>query len=102
MRAFEIPVSAQAQVFSLILNNTNYTFSLHWCVASNCWVLDISDADDVPLVGGIAVVTGCDLLFPYRYLGFVGSLVAMTEGDYDTPPTFANLGDEGKLYYVTP
>lgn len=32
------------------------------------WALDLYDSDGVPLVQGIALVTGLDLLFPYRHL----------------------------------
>ena len=32
------------------------------------WYLDIFDADDAPLILGILLAVGLDLLYPYRYM----------------------------------
>jgi len=64
------------------------------------WVLDIADVSSDPIVQGIPLVTGCDLLAQYAYLGIPGQLVVQTDGSPDTMPTYANLGTNSHLYYV--
>jgi hypothetical protein len=66
----------------------------------NCWSLDIADISGNPIVQGIAVVTGADLLAQYRHLGFTGSLVVATTSNPDAIPTFANLGGDGNIYWI--
>ncbi len=67
----------------------------------NAWILDISDASGNPIVCGIAVVTGTDLLAPYVYLGFKCGIFAATEGDILMPPTWWNLEITGQIYIAT-
>jgi uncharacterized protein DUF6983 len=47
------------------------------------------------------LVTGADLLAQYKHLGFTGALVVQTVSNPDAVPTFANLGDDGQVYWVT-
>jgi len=90
------------QVFSTTLSGVSYTFRMLWRDNDEAgWVLDIFDIQGEPLVCGIAVITGFDLLMPYKYLGFTGCLVVLTDGDQYAPPTFESLGDSSHLYYVT-
>lgn len=65
------------------------------------WFLDISDASGNALVQGAAVVTGADLLAQLKHLGFVGALVGQTLSNPDALPTFADLGGDFQLFYVT-
>jgi hypothetical protein len=101
MSAFPLPVSATAQSFFVQLVNISYKITLKWNAVAACWVMDIADADEVPLVQGIPIVTGTDLLAPYAYLGFGGGIVALTEGNPDAVPTFENLGNGGDVFFVT-
>lgn len=75
---------------------------LKWNVPANCWMLDILDSGGVPLLTGLAVVTGADLLDQFAYLGLGGQILAQTDFDPDAVPTFDNLGTVGHLYFVTP
>ena len=102
MAVYEIPLSAEAQTFRIQLAGVTYRMTLRWTAASEGgWVLDISDSTDVPVVQGIPLITGADLLAQYRHLGFSGSLVVQTDYDPDTTPTYANLGSTSHLYFVT-
>ena len=65
------------------------------------WVLDVYDSGGNPIVTGIPLVTGENLLAQYAYLGFIGGLWVQTTSDPDAVPTFQNLGGDGQLYYVT-
>lgn len=99
---FTIPLQAQPQTFSIILSGVTYNFTLLYRnVDMGGWCLDIADANNVPIVQGIPLVTGANLLAQYTYLGFVGTLWVQTQSDPDAVPTFANLGTDGLLYYVT-
>ena len=68
---------------------------------NGCWILDIDDDDaQVPLIHGIPLVTGIDLLEPWHYL-LDGSLYVIDDNGKDAPG-FEDLGVSAQLYYVTP
>ena len=98
--AFEIPLSPSAQSFFLRLANTTYRIDMRWSSPSACWLMDFSTEQEAPLLMGLAVVTGADLLAQFAYLGFKGGLIVMTEGDPDAVPTFLNLGIDGNVYFL--
>lgn len=100
MIPYEIPLSPEPQSFTIQLAGVEYFLALAWNRAASCWMLDISDADRNPLLLGIPVITGLDLLRQYRYLGFGGSLIVQTDFDADAVPTFENLGTTGRLYFL--
>jgi len=66
------------------------------------WTVDIFDASGNPILQGVPLVTGADLLAQYPHLGFTGSLIVQTTSNPDAVPTFANLGSDGVVYWVTP
>lgn len=99
---FVIPLSAPPQTFACTLNGTTYQLTVTWRNAANGWFLDIADDQGNPIVGGIAMVTGADLLAQYEYLGVGGELIVATSNDVDALPGFADLGVNTLLYYVSP
>jgi hypothetical protein len=102
MARFIVPLTPEPQRFFIALAGKKYRLLLRYRSAvEGGWILDIADDQDVPLVQGIALVTGTDLLGPYAYLGLGGSLVTETDGDIDAVPTVENLGLASKLYFVT-
>ncbi len=102
MPSYEIPLSAEAQTFTISLGGADYNLSLLWNMVSNSWTLDILDAQNIPLVRGIPLVANVDLLAPYPYLNFGGQLIAQTDGSPNIPPTYDNLGANSHLYFVVP
>lgn len=99
---YEIPLTPSPQVFKISLGGVTYTLTLSWNTApTGGWVLDIADVNDNPIVGGIPLVTGVDLLAQYGYLGFNGQLVAQSDFDVTVPPTYQNLGITSHLYFLT-
>jgi hypothetical protein len=103
MAIFEIPLAPQPQLFSIQLAGVTYNMRLQWNDATTGgWVLDIFDENDVPMVCGMALVTGADLLEQYGYLGFGGALYVQSDFDVDAVPDFTNLGVNSHLYFVTP
>lgn len=99
---FQLPLQTTAQVFSVTLSGIIYTFTIQYRdIDQGGWVLDIGDSSNVPILQGIPLVTGVNLLAKYQYLGFIGGLYVQTTTDPDAVPTFTNLGTDGQLYYVT-
>lgn len=101
MATYEIPLSPQAQFFQISLSGVVYNLRFTWCEPNATWIVDVRDASSAPVVLGVPLTTGADLLEQYGYLGFVGQLIARTDHAPDAPPTYANLGANGHLYYVT-
>jgi hypothetical protein len=99
--SFEIPLTPQAQVFSITLGGIAYQFTLMWRDApGGGWFIDIADVDGNPIVSGIPLVTGVDLLSQYAYLGFQGQLTVVTSGNSTDVPTYQNLGTTSKLIFT--
>jgi hypothetical protein len=73
-----------------------------WNGPANCWVVDVLDVAGNPVVAGLAVVTGADLLEQFGHLDLGGQLIAQTAHDTDAVPTFSNLGGDGQLFYLSP
>lgn len=102
MAVYEIPLSPRPQTFGITLAGRALNLTLLWRnVDEGGWVLDIADGENVPIVRGIPLVTGADLLGQYAYLGFGGQLIVQTDHDTDAVPTWENLGDTSHLYFVT-
>lgn len=99
---FEIPLSPQPQSFAISLNGVSYNLTLQYRnTTEGGWVLDIADATKKPIVQGIPLVTGVDLLAQYKNLNFGGRLWVQTGDNPDAVPTFLNLGTNAHLYWVT-
>jgi len=97
---YEIPLTPRPQTLSILFpNGLLYNLRLIYLFTPNdCWELDIADSLSEPLVQGIPLITGADLLSAYAYLGFGCSMYCKTDGAPDTPPAFANLGIGSHLY----
>lgn len=102
MNAYEIPLNpSQNQTVSAVLLNVTYRLTLQWREGAQCWFLDIADDAGDPLVQGIALVTGSNLLHQHQYLAIGGGLVVMCDTGTDAP-TFDNLGQSSHLLFVVP
>lgn len=98
-----IPLQPTNQIFTISLAGVQYQLKVKWNDANQTWVLDIADATGSnPIISGIAIVTGVDLLAPYAYLNFGGQLIAQTTNNTNAVPTLANLGSAGLVYFVVP
>ena len=96
----EIPLQPTPQTLAVSLLNVTYNLGVWWNddPAAQCWMLDISDAQGNPILLGVPMITGIDLLEQYEYLGLGFHLIVQTDNDVDAVPTFANLGSNGHLY----
>lgn len=101
MTAYEVPlVAGTPQKVKVPLAGVTYTLTVKWCVPANCWVVDIADATGTPILSGIPLITGADLLAQYGYLNFGGQIQCQTDHDLLAPPTFDNLGITGHAFFV--
>jgi hypothetical protein len=100
MNAYEIPLDPQAQTLTLNGGGNSYNLRVTWCSAADCWILDILDGNSAPIVQGIPLITGVNLLSQYEYLGIGGALVVQTDSDPAVVPTYELLGVTGHLFYV--
>lgn len=100
MTAYRIPLSSVPQRLSISLAGVIYNLTLRWNRFAQAWMLDISDINFVPMINGIPLVTGANLLAQYAYKGIGGQLIAQTDNSPLDPPSFTNLGSQGNLYFV--
>ena len=100
---FEIPfIPATPQSMTVTLNGFDYNLRTYWCGPANCWVLDIDDANSSPLIHGVPVITGANLLQQYQDLLPGQLLVISDHGPPGAVPTFDSLGATGHLYDIPP
>ncbi len=104
MTTYEIPLGSNPQSFSVTFPNGGmYQMRLIYQFNDDaCWLLDIADSQSNPLVSGVPLVTGADLLEQYAYLGLGVAMYATTDADATEPPHWWNLGTTGHLYIVAP
>ena len=101
---FKIPlVIGTPQTFTLQNGAIDYQMTLRYRnTDQGGWTLDIADVSGNALINGLPLVTGADLLAQHKDLGINAELWVQTTSNPDAVPTFANLGDDGCLYWVTP
>jgi hypothetical protein len=102
VNTFEIPLAGQSTTFQTTILNVVYTLTLQWRNAAGLWYLDIADANGNPIVSGLPLITGADLLEQYAYLSFGFELWVQSDVTPDALPTYENLGTSSHLYVVTP
>lgn len=101
MKTYRIPLTPVPQTFTVNLAGTAYALTVRWNDAfEGGWMLDIDRPDNGGhVLGGIPLVTGTDLLGPYKHLGFGGGLVVWSD-DHDDPPSIDNLGSGVDVLFV--
>lgn len=99
---FEIPLSPQSQVFNIVLSGTTYRLTFKWNTDpfGGGWFMDIANSSSVPLIQGIPLVTGADLLAQFEYVGIAGQLIVQTDHNTDAVPTYVNLGISSHVFYL--
>lgn len=100
MSVEEIPLSADNQIFSILLQGRQLRLRVMYRDEAG-WVLDILETDDEPIITGIPLVSDVDLLAAYRHLGLTGGLYLVSDDVALEYPTKTNLGLRSHLYFVT-
>ena len=95
---YTIPLTPEPQSFGITLGGKEYRLTMRWFVEEETgWHLDIQEPDAAaPIILGIPLVAGCDLLEQYAYMDFGGELWI----DGELPPTLENLGAGVDLVFV--
>lgn len=98
---YEIPTGPSQRIMTVALGTATYTLRLAYADAPDGgWFMDISDAAGNPLVCGVPLVTGIDLLGQYPDLGLNGSLYVISDGaDRQIVPGYADLGVTSHLLW---
>lgn len=89
------------QRFTLLIDGVEYAFVLRWNNAPlGGWVLDIYRDASTPLVAGLPLVTGADMLAQHRHLGIPRQLILAMDGDLDATPRYDQIARDANLYLV--
>ncbi|QWA12779.1 hypothetical protein GTU79_08850 [Sodalis ligni] len=99
MATTEIPLTPDNQTFGITLAGTAYQMRLIW--RSTLWYLDLMDSTGTPLINGIPLVPGVDLLAQYASLNFGYSLNVICDFPDQEYPTETDLGINSHLYAET-
>lgn len=97
----EIPLISRPETFAIQLGAVTYNLRVYWLVSASCWAIDIADQNLVPLVNGLPLVTGTDLLGQFAYL-IPGTLQIVNDGNSDAPPGWNGLGATSHLIFTPP
>ncbi|BAU93368.1 bacteriophage protein [Methylorubrum populi] len=102
MAIVEIPLTPEAQSFSITLGGVSYRMRLMFNDADEGgWTLDIGDQGGALLLAGVPLIPGVDLLAQHAHMDWPGALVVTTDRDTGEIPTFDGLGATSHLYFVT-
>jgi len=99
---YTIPLTNQSQKLSVSLAGVTYQLQVVWNKFVG-WVMDVSSSTGVPIIQGVPLVTGANLLAQYGYLGLAGGSKMIVQSDsYPLqPPSYTSLGQTSQLYLVT-
>lgn len=95
MQSHALNLVATNQIFNITILNTTYTFHINWRGYS--YILDINDSSDNPILNGIPLVMGTDLLGQFEYLFPDWGLVVYGSGSVSD---WSALGSTVNLYAV--
>jgi hypothetical protein len=100
--AYLIPLTPQNQELDVSLAGVTYHLRIKWNAAQQSWSLDIQDSQQEPILNGIPLVTGCDILEQYGYENIGGAMVVQSTTSPDTGPDFNSLGSTVNLFFIIP
>jgi len=100
MAVYQIPLSNKNQKLQISLLGTVYTLIVRWNALADLWYLDINDVNNAPILNGLPLTAGVDVLKQFRYLGIGGALVAQNVSSPNAPVTYDGLGSTGFLFFI--
>ena len=92
---YEIPLNYGNQKFNIKLGATQYKLQLIY--RASRWYLDIFDTAENPLIAGLPMVVGDNILAQHQHI-IKGSLY-MLNANEDESQNFSDLGVNIKLYW---
>lgn len=99
MKINEIPLTADNQEFRIAMGNNTFTLRVTWRDVAG-WIMDVMDSAGQPVLLGVPLVPGVNLLEQYPELGINGALVVMADNGAPEYPTKKNLGTGSHLYFI--
>lgn len=100
---WEFPLLPQPQQMQVQLGEVDYTVRFGWCASpEGGWFIDIADVDGKPIIRGLTLTAGENILQQFDYLGIPGEIRVQTDSEPLVEPTFENLGSNGKVLFITP
>lgn len=95
MNVYEIPLNNTNQKFKINLGGKSY--KLRTIYRLDTWYLDVMDPDETPLVCGLPLVMGDNLLNQHQHI-IRGGLYVLNE-NHDEAHRYFELGSILKLYW---
>lgn len=99
MMLSEIPLTPDNQQFNIVINNTTWGMKIIW--RETCWIMDLMNSRNEPIIYGIPLVTGANLLAQYAPHKFGFALIVLCDDPAQTLPTKTDLGIASHLYIVS-
>ena len=100
---YELPLTPTPQTFRALFPSGRYFVRFIYCDSLEpCWLMDLSDAiTGDPIIAGVPLVPGVDLLEEYAYLNFNFKMWCTVDGDPAGVPNFDDLGTSGHVWIET-
>ena len=102
MPVYNVPLTNKNQTLQTSLLGITYILTVRWNALANLWYLDINDANNTPILNGVPMTAGVNLLKQFAYLGINGALVAQNVSNPNLPIGEADLGVTGFLLFIVP
>lgn len=97
---YEIPTGPSARTLSTVLAGQTYSLRLAYAEApEGGWFIDIADDAGKPLIAGLMLTSGPDLLQPYPNLGIKAKLYLVPDAGAG-PLSYDNLGLSWHLIFT--
>lgn len=94
---YELPTTNKpSQEFVCELNKVKYLFRVQLNVRGGIWTLDVNTSEDIPIILGLPLVMGADLLNNERFT--TGRLFLVDYSGSGLDPTAKNFGNYGLVW----
>ena len=103
MAIFKIPTSSTLPWYSFktTLTGTVYTLELRYNLRMQRWMLNILDANNTPILMGVALLIGRSVSGQYRTLSVPeGALFALDDTGAGNQPTLSSFLTSHSFYYL--
>lgn len=98
----ELPLRQGPSIFSLSIKGRDFRFRFAYAnTEGGGWYVDIGETDGQPLVCGLPLTAGLNLLGQFGYLGLGFGLYVSVDGRPDEAPVYDDMGNGLHVKVVT-
>ena len=98
----ELPLPRGPSIFSASIKGRDFRFRFAYAnTDGGGWYVDIGDADSNPLICGLPLTTGLNLLGQFGYLNLGFGLYVSVDGRPDEAPIYDDMGNALHVKVVT-